>query len=302
MLFQTEVGSLRARGFEPPASLTIQLSDAPVDEASHLYVSIAGISLNYNREGWFDYNLPEAQRVDMLTLQGGSTLTLLDKLPVLPGDYQVRLRLYDDGNPMTYDNAIVMKDTGAEYELSLPEDAESGLTLETSMLVLHSTSPVYTIDFDLRRSIVHNEDDEQYDLIPSLTLIDNSRARSLAGTIDDTTLLESGCSDADPLSHNAVYLFSGLNVTPDDIDSTDAEPVATARVNFDASSGIYSYELPFVHYGDYTLSFTCNADLENIADNDDLSFKETRNIILQSTAENKARFLGGCPSMTLPLQ
>ncbi|WNO11437.1 DUF4382 domain-containing protein [Teredinibacter sp. KSP-S5-2] len=258
-------------------TLSINLTDAPVDNASNVYVSIRGLALNFEDSGWVDYDLNEVERVDLLTLQSGTTLSLLSGLEVVPGEYRVRLNLYDDGDETTFEHSIVIEEGGLEYNLFIPSGDQTGLKLNSNIIVPESGSIFYTIDFSVRKSIVRRGKDHNYLLKPVLTLIENSRAGSISGVIEDTTLLDTDCSDDDPISHNAIYVYAGHDVIPDDIGSAGAQPVATVLVEYDEVSGEFSYNIPFIEVGDYTVSLTCNADLENIETDDELLFKATVN-------------------------
>ncbi len=259
------------------STLTINLVDAPVDNASHVFVSIRGISLNYEDGGWLDYDLDEVQRVDLLTLQSGISLTLLDDLEMTPGEYQVRLNLHDDEDDTTLEHAIVIEEGGLEYDLRIPSGNQTGLKLNANIIVPESGHIIYTIDFDVRRSIVQRGRDNDYLLTPVLTLIENSRAGSISGVIADTTLFDTECSDEDPLTHNAIYVYEGHDITPDDIGSEGAQPVTTVFVEYDELTGEFSYNVPFIEVGDYTISLTCNADQEDTEADDELLFKATSN-------------------------
>ena len=71
----------------------------------------------------------------------------------------------------------------------------------------------------------------------------------------------------------AVYLFTGLDATPDDIDGLDADPHATTRVVIDPISGQVSYALRFLEAGEYTLAGTCLGDTDLVDADDDLQFQ-----------------------------
>lgn len=262
---------------ESAPTLSVNLTDAPIDDASNVYVSIRGLALNFEDSGWVDYDLDEVERVDLLTLQSGTTFSLLNALEVVPGDYQVRLNLHDDGDETTFEHSIVIEEGGLEYDLFIPSGTQTGLKLNSNIIVPESGSILYTIDFDVRKSIVRRGQGHNYLLKPVLTLIENARAGSISGVIEDTSLFDTNCSDEDPISHNAIYVYAGHDIIPDDIGSAGAQPVTTVLVEYDEISGEFSYNIPFIEAGDYTITLTCNADVENIETDDELLFKETLN-------------------------
>ena len=65
-----------------------------------------------------------------------------------------------------------------------------------------------------------------------------------------------------------VYFFEG-DVTPDDIDGTDPDPVTTADAKFDEVSGDYLFRAVLMP-GDYTVALTClgegETDTENVSE------------------------------------
>jgi len=58
----------------------------------------------------------------------------------------------------------------------------------------------------------------------------------------------------------AVYVFSRGDAV-DDVDGT-SDPVTSAKVTND---GIYAYTVAFLPEGDYSIAFTCDADIDNPA-------------------------------------
>ena len=58
----------------------------------------------------------------------------------------------------------------------------------------------------------------------------------------------------------AVYVFSRGDAI-DDVDGT-SDPVTSAKVTND---GIYAYTVAFLPEGDYSIAFTCDADIDNPA-------------------------------------
>jgi len=258
-------------------SLAVRLVDAPVDDASSVVVTVAGVSLNYEGAGWVDYNFDSPRSVDLLTLQGGESLPLFPQAEVAAGSYRIRLNLHSDGDMATNEHYLVASADSGEHALTIPSGFETGLKLNSSVVVPANGSASYTIDFDVRRSVVmrgNNENNNGYALKPVLRLIDNTQADVISAVINDTdpSLFSSNCSDNDPLTHNVVYIFEG-DVTPDDYGSGGAQAVTTAPVTFDEQSGEYRYTSAPLLYGEYTIALTCNADLEDVEADDELNFK-----------------------------
>jgi hypothetical protein len=79
----------------------------------------------------------------------------------------------------------------------------------------------------------------------------------------------------------AVYLFSGANVVPDDLDGAGAEPLATTRV-VDSNITSPGYALRFLPAGNHTLALTCNGDDDVLAVDDGLVFRNVTNVQLDA--------------------
>ncbi len=258
---------------------SLNVTDAPIDKANKVVVEFIGAEL---RSGdataplVFDF-APKA--IDLLDLQGISTATLIDNQPVPAGTYRelrLKVNVDEDGELESY---IELTD-GSRHELIIPSGAQSGLKIKRDIVILDGDARVFTVDFDVRRSIVVagriGKPNVKFHLKPVLRLVDNTDSGDITGQIDSDLLNAPTCSDADPLTDNAVYVYAGADVVPDDIDSgddTDVEPLTTSLVS---DSGRYA--VGFLDAGEYTVAFTCNAGDEDVDRDDDLQFAGSRNV------------------------
>ena len=117
-----------------------------------------------------------------------------------------------------------------------------------------------------------------YFLKPVLRLVQNLNTGSITGIVNSALLLGASCSDADPLTGNAVYVFAGSGIVPDDYDLIGVDPVTSALVNYNGLTGEYEYELGYLSEGDYTLAFTCSAEFEDETDNANVVFLTQDNV------------------------
>src|SRR6185437_17019074 len=72
----------------------------------------------------------------------------------------------------------------------------------------------------------------------------------------------------------AAYVYSG-DVTPSDVDISDpnhVNPVSTALVGLNSTSGLYNFTAGFLPAGDYTVAFTCEASQDVANQSNKLSF------------------------------
>ena len=132
------------------------------------------------------------------------------------------------------------------------------------------------IDFDLRKSVVLSAG--KYKLRPTLRMINLDNTNNVTGSINPSLLTADNCSDTNPVTGNSVYLFEGTDVDADDIDNKNPEPITSASVELNSSTGLYEYIIGFVPSGDYTLAFTCQADLDDPGSNDNIMFTLSENI------------------------
>ena len=257
--------------------VTLNITDAPVDEADAVVVEFSSVTLKSDDNILvFDFDTPKS--IDLLSLQGVASQSLIEDEEIPAGDYnQIQLGVNAEFDSKL-DSYITINNT--KHELRVPSGNKSGLKLNTPFTVAAGSSglavadegAVYTIDFDLRKSIVDAKGQPGYFLKPVLRLVQNINTGSVSGTIDSNLLIGSNCSDSDPLTGNAIYVFSGLSIIPDDFDETGVEPMTTSLVSFDINSGVYSYEVGFLGEGGYTLAFTCAADLDDENDNSNVIF------------------------------
>lgn len=100
---------------------------------------------------------------------------------------------------------------------------------------------------------------------------------AIAGEVDPTLISALG-SDG---THCVVYVYNGEDAQVDDIylpisgsvPDTQNNPEITAMVD----STAYTYTAAFLPAGDYTVSLTCEADLDDPLEDDVLTFTGTSN-------------------------
>ncbi|MCP5162207.1 MAG: DUF4382 domain-containing protein [Hahellaceae bacterium] len=256
---------------------SLAVTDAPIDSADHVVVQFTGVEIKPKDGAAKTFTFAQPKSIDLLKQQGGNSAPLLTDESLAAGEYEsIRLAVKSvEGEQDTY---IVV--SGAEHEMEVPSGSTSGLKLNASddnpITVPADGAASFTIDFDLRHSIVHTGNDK-YKLKPVLRLINNTGSATVKGTVDATTLVSAQCANAS-LNAGAVYLFTSHDVTPDDVDGQSPEPIASAKVNYNEQTAVYEYVAAFIKAGNYTLSYTCGDD--NAEVDDALTFAATRNITL----------------------
>lgn len=246
--------------------ISLGLTDAPVDTADSLVVEFYGVELQ-PADGSpirFDYSPrcaadPASCQIDLLALTGGASEPILDG-EVIPAGHYNWLRLLVNARPHERDSYIVVG--GSEYELAIPSGAQSGLKLNRGFNVPAGGHADFTVDFDLRKSVHDPAGSSDYVLRPTLRIVDNATVGAIAGTVDASYFGGGLCS-------GAVYVFFAATPgAPDDEDGDGGgpDPVTSARVPDD---GVHQYKVAFLSPGDYRIAFTCDADADDPAVDDD---------------------------------
>ena len=281
-------GSSAGRGGVMDGELTIKITDAPVDTATAVWLQFSGVTVKPKDGSAFDIIFDAPLKINLLALQAGKTAILLDNVRVPVATYNwIRLHVnaVRDGNLDTDLDSYIVLDDGSEHELSIPAGAQIGLQIINDIDVGSNADVNLLIDFDLRQSIVVMGNGN-YALSPVLRMVDMDKTGDLTGIIDASLLASADCSDADPLTGNAVYVFAGENARPDDIDGGNDDPVATANVVFNIETGNYEYTVSYLEVGDYTMAFTCQADFDQPDSNQqNFIFSTTENVEIEKEDE-----------------
>ena len=77
----------------------------------------------------------------------------------------------------------------------VPSGSQTGLKLVRGFTLLAGGSADFTIDFDLRKSVVDPKGGQGMHLKPALRLIDNAQSGTITGTVAGE-LIASACADA----------------------------------------------------------------------------------------------------------
>ncbi|MBI2379556.1 MAG: DUF4382 domain-containing protein [Gammaproteobacteria bacterium] len=262
--------------------LKLSVGDAPVDDAEKVVVEFSGVELLPASGSPLTFSFSPAKSIDLLALQGGNVAPLLSEAGLPAGQYsQLRLMVNAD-----FDNKLdsYIQVAGAQFELRVPSGSETGLKLVQGLTIPAGGVADFTVDFDLRKSVTKPTGQPGYFLKPVLRLIDNSQVGKLSGTIA-AGLVGAQCAGTDP---GAVYVFSGADVAPDDVDGASPDPIASGQVSL--SNNVYSYSVAFLSAGAYTVAYTCGA-INDVPDaNDLLIFVGTQNVSISANATTTVNF------------
>lgn len=273
-------------------TLSIGVTDAPVDSAAAVVVSFTGIAIKPADGDEIEFTFDEARSIDLLALQGSNSASLIENEVVPAGEYNWMRLMVNASNDGTLDSYLENTD-GSTVELYVPSGSQTGLKLVSGFTVLAGGSADFTIDFDLRKSLTDPTGQTAIKLKPALRVIDNAEYGTITGTIAGE-MIAAQCADAS-LDDGAVYVFSGADVTPADVSGAESDPLTTALVSYDAESGAYSYELGFMPVDSYTLSYTCDTASDDPEAVDELSFTGTASVVVTAGATTTYDFAVAAP-------
>lgn len=244
------------------ARISVSLMDAAVDNVSEVNVQIAAMWIKPTGDGPA-VQVPLTQTpitVDLLAHSGDNAAIVVNEAVIEPGSYDW---LAMDVNAV-FDNVFdsyVKTDTGGMEEIRVPSGR---VRLVSGFDVAANQGLEFIFDWDLRQGLVDPPGQPGYFLKPAFRMIDVNEFGSVSGTITGALVSDAAneCNedndDADFAIGNTVYIFSGLDVEPDDIDGTDSEPLTTVDAVDTDNDGDYEYRT-LLGPGDYTVAFTCQA-------------------------------------------
>lgn len=254
-----------------PATITLLVTDAPVDSVQEVNVEFAAISLRSTFGDPIELSLAPTGAVDLLQLQGGTTATLVAAAEVPPGSYtSFRLRVNASFDSV-FDSFVVRN--GGQIELEVPGGE---FDVSGSLEFGEGQASSLVIDWDLRQSLTEPVGRPGLVLEPGVRLLDTAGSGSLTGTvadllIDDTLNGDATCAnDLVAGTGTAVYIYRGNVASPNDIQPGDVSPLTTATVSFDGSD--YSYTVGFLEAGEYTAALTCQGLSDSPETDDDIEF------------------------------
>lgn len=258
-------------------TLKLGISDAPVDAADAVVVQFSGVELKPMNGNAFSIDFASPKTIDLLALQGTNRAMLLDGETIPAGEYEW-MRLKVNADPNVAGDSYVTVD-GAQCEMRIPSGAETGLKLVRGFTIGVGTITDFTIDFDLRKSVVRPPGQhtmvescggQAYMLKPAMRIVDNLQVGTISGTIDPTLVSLKCGADAtvSKVAPGNVYLFGPYTDTvpvPDDVDgiTTDgADPITSAMVVSGANGNTYT--IGFVPAGNYVVAYTCDPDQPDV--------------------------------------
>jgi hypothetical protein len=248
--------------------LKVGITDAPVDMATAVVVKFTGVELKPQGGSAFSIDFAMPKSLDLIQLQGEQRAMLLDGEEIPAGEYEwMRLKVDADPN-VAGDSYLQLEASGAECEMRIPSGDQNGLKLIRGFTIGVGTTTDFTIDFDLRKSlvappgqttIVDTCGNQAFTLKPVLRIVDNLQVGTITGHVDSNLILAQCAGPNQAPYPGNVYLFgpipTGEDVTPDDYDG-DGDALTSAMVDPNTAR----YTIGFVPAGNYRVAYTCDLD------------------------------------------
>ena len=284
------VGACSSGGGENTSDgrLTLGLIDAPTIDVAEVWIQFTGVTLKPSDGPAFDIEFDMPVDLNLLDLTADNAALLLDGHSVPAGTYNwiaLKVNAEFDGTLDSY----VMLQAGGTEEIRVPSGSQNGLRLVSGFTITSNQETHFIIDWDVRKGLVRPVGQPGYFLRPALRILDMTEFATLTGLVDMATVTDPSCTNDLSLdTGNAVYIFAGAGVTPDDIDTVDPEPLATTAVTQD-TNGDYRYKA-LLSPGEYTVAFTCQADDDNPDSEDALVFVSPTDVSLAANDEQQVDF------------
>lgn len=247
--------------------LSLDVTDAPVSGVNQVYVAFDGIDIKPQDGNWIKFDFNDVKQIELLALTGNASEPLLEGVSLPAGLYQeIRLHISTGTSLGATDDTYLITEDENLHDLTVPSGTSSGLKLKHDLVIAAGGHANFTIDFDLKRSLVLSND--EYKLKPVLRITNNLETGQISGSLQPEQLSHVNCEREESVP--AVYLYE-QGITPSDIRPEDNEVITAANLELNETTGAYDYEIGFIEAGDYTLGLTCDSDLDDvdIADNTD---------------------------------
>ena len=249
-------------------TLTADLSTDPPADTSIRNVQVNLLGLDFRKSDGSSTTLEfnSGELVDLVDFQIRDSMRLFTNEGLPAGSYTGVRLLFDED---VSENVVTDRD--GDIPLVLADGAYAAV--DFSVEDEQSSNEKLSLMLDLRQSLSYEKAKKRYTLTPALRSVSTDEAARIEGVVTVVCPL-------DPLlvPGEAVYLFAGTGVTPDDLDGAGVEPFATTSVERSAATTTLVYSLRYLPAGDYTLALTCNGYEDELGVDDDLRFRNVTNV------------------------
>lgn len=262
------------------SQITVDLTDGPTDGAQEVVLDITHVALLTEDDKIVRLALDDPGPVDLLAFRNGETFRLVGNETIEAGRYVgIALDFAAGGSFVTLED-------GSEAGINTPTTRDFA---DLDLVIGEFEHERVVMDLNLRFSLVDNGSGS-YDLEPVWRAVQPGQAGAVTGTVSATIVEGTTCRAGRPIGFGvAVYAFKGSSVTPNDyvgqaslIDADDVES---------DGSGQYQYQLHNLPEGSYTLALTCEADEDDPATDDAVTFTGSGNVSVTAGGTAQLDFL-----------
>lgn len=277
-------------------SMSLGLTDAPVTDLTVVNLNITSVEVKPSVGESVTVQIETADgedslNINLLDFQGGKVAQLFEGQEFPAGEYEW-IRLHLGANPY-------VKEAGAtpdtKVDLFVPSGFQTGLKLQGGFIIPAGSSADFTIDFDVRKSIVNagekGSGNSKYILKPAHRLIDNTSAGSIVGNVDYASINQNDALAACDYE-GSVYVYKGevpaeglADLNSGNLDIEDGPLMAVPVTNEDQAS-LYSYKAAFLPAGEYTIAYSCQNDDNELEET--LEFLGVQTLNVEADAEIEA--------------
>jgi hypothetical protein len=253
------------------AWITVDLgTDPPADpEISAVQANLLGLEFRKGDSTTTTLEFRDGEIVDLLDLRDADPLRLFTNEELPAGTYTGVRLLFDADQGQS---RVTTSAGDTRLRLAAGTFATVNFTVEDEK----ESREELTLVLDLRQSLSFDEANDRYTLTPALRSVRTADAARVEGSV--AVVCPAGTVLQD---EGAIYLYSGRNVQPDDLDGAEAEPFATTGV-IDSGTAVLRYALRFLPAGNYTLAFTCQGDEDVPGSSENLDFRNAENVALEA--------------------
>jgi len=282
-------GSDSASTDNASAIFSLGLSDAPVDDAEAVYIELDSIKLTNTDQSQGKQETVietftdtaglevETVQVNLLDFQGSSQIKIVDEaqnIELVNGTYELELTVVDAGSYVLLDN------DATEHAIKVPSSRlRLGEFMVNDEAVQVNDLPAYTIEFDLRQSLVlrGNINNNNGFIIKPHGVRIVSLSGSIEGSVSSTFTNLGECTvylyGADVTEYADVFDINDESfVAPEQV-ITASSPLATTMVSVDGT-----YSIGFVEAGNYQTALTCGTDIDDNIQFDELTIPSAADI------------------------
>lgn len=251
---------------DEPGTVRLSLTDAPIADArgvEGVFITISGIEYNLHDTWIEDTGFEGPLEFNLLDLTGG-TVAPLTHTVINSGEVtQIRFMLdaqEDGASPSATPGSYIVIDSRGEadgiideyddtYELFVPSGSQTGYKATGSFTIPSNGEVEITADFDVRKSVVKRGSKDEYILKPTIRLIVNNQAGTIAGNF---------AASASPFTAFTIFAYEDGEYTESEAPSGTEDPEtfipfenAVTSAAVDTING--TYILPFLAAGTYDL-------------------------------------------------